>query len=311
MQVSIRTSPVERFSARKAKGLNLRAFLSHNTAATALAATDFLPSGLNITVTHYTGTKSTTILDGNLEPYVMESVLGKAGLQYLTLATSPARTRIITLAQTTGVKEQAIIPMYINFGCTIDLKGNDKLEVRLQSLGSEYSSNIDTAVSYVYCDLAEGTEEQWAIPQIVQRTVNGTELTNTFDLGDGVSGIAFINTDKTSLLAAANVIANVVINSEDGFQKNATYDELYSERVAMMPENEHRCMAQSQILLRTANRTLLNRVNMRCTFVSGSVTSGKNFIISRRFVTSPSMVQNYKSSRQARMAKTMSRISNQ
>lgn len=292
--------------ARNVRGLTLRGNLYATAVATALRCDDFKAEGITVKVflKRKGGTKR--ICQDNLKVLGMDSSLCTSLFKYLS-PMNAAGAVVVLLSQAGAVKEQGILPTIIDFGGTISLEADDLLECTVTSTRSEYSVAIDTSLSFIEVDFFETAGIEEATPVIDVESVNPNESSCDYDGGDNLRSVTFINTDKTSTLSASQVVNNIAIDS-DIVGVNDVWSESYTKTQSYCQGNDDTFIGQSLVLLRNPNGMLSHQTKITLNFNSASVTGGKNYVVKRRWSSTPMLQQKSTLKRAAMAQKNSARL---
>jgi hypothetical protein len=187
---------------------------------------------------------------------------------------------IVTLVTETASLDHIIeVCMLVLFPGIINISDDDFLSFRVTAQQDAFSSLVDSTVSNFQCDKIEAIGNEWMIPFIKAEAVQPGETSRSYSPGDCIKGIHFINSDKTAVTLADQVIQQISIDSEQE-NINDNWEELLSKRYSQF-ENivNANDRGQSFLLAEGGNGTLLNAVNIAVTFNSANVNSGKNYFV--------------------------------
>jgi len=291
---------------RAVRGLTLRANLYSSAVNVAQRCDDFVADGITVKVFLKRKGGSKRVAQDNLRVLGMDSSMCTSLFKYLSPVNSSGAP-IILLASAVAVKAQGIIPTIIDFGGTIQLENDDLLEATVTSTRSEYSSAIDTSVSFVEADFYETAGIEYATPVIDVDSVNPSESSCDYDGGDNLRSVTFINTDKVNALSASQVLNNIAIDS-DIVSVNDVWSEAYTKTIASCQGSDSDFLGQSLILLRNPAEMLSHKCKITLNFNSSNVNGGKNYVVKRRWSSSPMLMQKATLKRDAMFQKNAQRL---
>ena len=127
----------------------------------------------------------------------------------------------------------------LDFGCVINLRGDDSLvvEVRLQS---DCISNNVSGTSYVEADVIEGVGLQYSTPRFSTFAINGGESKFSHSIGDNACLVSLQNiASQPSETADQSPWQNARLFS-DRYNVNDDIGQLATKRVSMFPTEVYR-----------------------------------------------------------------------
>lgn len=180
-------------------------------------------------------------------------------------------------------------PYRIDFGGPINLTQNDELIIEWQLNSSFFSAtNLSLSASYIEMDECETTDIEYITPVLDVKVIEGSQQNPTYSLGDNVLSIILANYDKTDILEASAVVNSIKLSSNQ-MGKNDNYRELLCKLFSYYPD-------LTQAALRVQNFALyagsdeLDGVSLDLNLNTSNVTSSKNFVLTRSFITSDWLV---------------------
>ena len=287
MNVKVNETKTITATSRTVSGMTVRTVIYNTAVATTNKNNDFLPEKVQIRITLNHAGKAIQIYNDNLRIIAMDSSLGSGLFQYLSPSNATGFP-IVLLAQGGAVKEISLLPIVIDFGTVINLTGDDYLEAEIVSNGNEYSANVDTSLTAMQVDWIEANGVGNAIPIVDVQSVNPNEGSDDYDCGNGVSRVSFINTDKSGQLTANQVISTNQVSS-DRFRASDNYLEAFTKSITGLSEDEISRIDQSLFLVRMAKGEVTHNCKVTLSFNSSNVNGGKNFVVKRRMLSSPSI----------------------
>ena len=205
----------------------------------------------------------------------------------------------ILLAAAASVKEVATVPLLIPFSLQKDAKGNpinghvncqdsvnDYLQLTIIGTTGMFSANVDTATSNLTVSLINSIGLEYATPKIEQTVINSNVDSQTFDLGELVQVVRFINTDKTLITSAQSVLSMVNVSSDKVTVNGTTYEQLLNQRAnAFLNKTEAQARAQTFELVNET--TPLQKCRVDLSFNDANVNSSSNYVVVGRYVRNP------------------------
>jgi len=265
------------------------------TSGSTAVCNDF--GAVDVSIVLYQGGKETTIASGSLQPLAMAS-----GFQNSSWIQSFGLSPVPLLAGGTGSSFQTGM---INFGGTINLRGNDKMtvEVRCNS-GFLPNSTSNVNASTLVVAGVEGIGLQWVTPKIQYQTIGNNESNFRQNIGDNCTSLHYVNIAESSNLSAVQPISNLRIFS-DRYNVNDSLTNLLSKRTQQfqsLSESNSRC----------SNFQLINQEVDDCRveldLVPAQVTTGENYVVWSTFDTGEKQVQRAKRSKAKHTAKAMRKL---
>jgi hypothetical protein len=264
------------------------------TSGTAALCNDF--GAVDVSIVLYQGGKETTIASGSLQPLAMAS-----GFQNASWIQSFGLSATALLAGSTGSSFQSGM---INFGGTINLRGNDKLTVEVRCNTGFLPANSNTSTSNLVVAGVEGIGLQWVTPKIQYQTIGNGESNFRQNIGDNCTSLHYVNIAEVSNLTAVQPISNLRIFS-DRYNVNDSLTNLLSKRTQQF-------QTMGEASLRCSNFQLINQEVDDCRveldLVSAQVTTGENYVVWSTFDTGEKQVQRAKRSKAKHTAKAMRKL---
>ncbi len=250
------------------KNISKLMFVAHAKAASGLSSSTSLIDWEKINVTGILkqANREYNIFNGNLFTLLKESAIFSNDWAQISTP----------LTLVSGVS--AIQYGFIDFGGILNLDNDDKLSVDIRTNDDIWAASA-TGDSYLEFSEIEDIGLQYVLPKINVLAVKAAETVFAETLGDNVTSIVFINDDKTGVLTADKIIDSVQIKS-DRYNANKNYTDLLVERIDKYPSlTAANARAQSFSLVKDE----LDKCSIELNLVSGSVTSGNNYVVYRNF----------------------------
>jgi hypothetical protein len=262
-------------------GITINAYMYAAAVATALNAQDLDLTKIKIKCTLLRAGKQFILMQENLKVlFALSSFLDNA-YRYTGIGTSN-NDRIVLLPQAAGVKEIALLPIYINLPYPINLRGDDELVWEFVTESSAWSSDLDTSLSYLDVDQVTGYGIEVFTPYIdtmalVQGRSNVKEA-----LGNNVVAVHLIVLDKYTSLTADQVFSSLTLSAHK-FSDEDTYFEQLTKRARMFQDTVSHDSRGQSFLLYSGNP--LDSVQISMDLNSANVNTGKCFIVVTRGYT--------------------------
>lgn len=265
-------------------GFTFNAYAVGTTANSAIVQGDVNIDEVTVSATLYQNGQETTLFSGQLLPLVLESSFAESEWSNADyLGTTTPHT---LLAHASGVKPIELHTFGIDLGGIINLRGKDKILLEVRVNNNAFSGKADTSLSYFDIDTIEGIGLQYTIPTIHQISVGNGESTFRHAMGENVTGITFINTDKSGVTEANKVINNVRLFS-DRFDINDDYFALLNKRVAQLPTRAQSDARHQSFLLFGGE---CDKARIEFDFNASNVNTSKNYVVYRSYQTGRTMI---------------------
>jgi len=207
--------------------LNINA--THTTNNTAFSASLVDLSEITIDVEKELNGVVHKVYKGIALPFLMASSYMNASYEQIA-----SGTVLVEVAQASSVKMVASQIFDINFGGIFNLHGDEKLNIEIDVPSASAGTGVDTGASGITLEVIEGIGYEVGTPQIIIKNIQASLSEETYSLGSDVQSIYFINTDKTTNLAADRVIDRLTIES-DKVKIKVDSDGLVSDRLELFP----------------------------------------------------------------------------
>jgi hypothetical protein len=282
--------------------LVIKVVARHTTNNIAIVAADVNLDAVLAKIHLNRGGQLHTLVADKIKPLVIESAYRRASFQHVK-PLNPTYTQLIV--QGAAIKNLVMQTLYIDLGTPINLRGDDKLQVQLDSMNNLFSNNIDVTGSFIEADMEEAVGYETFTPIIQTKTVQAGESRIQLDLGDNVQEVMWVNTDKTTQTEGDKVIEQFSI-ATDRWSKTDNYRELIASRAEdfrFLTESDER--AQTFSLLKGED---FDNVRLDVTLNPANVAAGKNIIVVRSFMTSADQVELAQLSRQRHEIRQMTKV---
>jgi hypothetical protein len=260
------------------KRITLLAYLIATAANTAFSGTPCDASQIGVKIELIRDGQKTPIFQGYLErAHALTNFSGDNFKYYKGTSWN------VVLAAASGVKEQAVIPFSIDLGC-IDLQGDDELIITWNIPTGAANSQVDTATSILYADIEQGEGVEYATPIIEEISIQASQTTQNFPLGDKVQSVLLFNSNKDGILSADSPWSTVTVSSNKR-QTNFNYFELLGQRTSQFQYENTAALDQNFCVVPEDN-TFEDNTNVNVSFNSANVTASKCFVVVKRFISS-------------------------
>lgn len=258
-----------------------KAILFNAAVNTAVLRTDLNTDLVNVKAVLKRSGREFTLFQDTLTVLAMESNFFTSLFDYLSPA-SATSVRVILLAAATGVTEKVMIPMSVDLGSSINLSGDDQLDLEINFASAAVAANCSIATSYIEFDYRESVGVEHVTPYIKSKSIAPGEQRLQQSLGDNITSVVLLNTDKTGVLDASAILASISLSS-DKLNMNDNYVEILNKRFEQFKDVTiagNRC--QSFLLHKGAE---LDGCQVDATLIPGNITAGKNFLVTRSYYT--------------------------
>lgn len=265
------------FANQSVGGLSLKHYVGHGTANTALTLDDSNPANIYVKAVLERGRKEFVLFQDSLRVLHQATNImnGSFNLQKVGASTG----MIVLLAAVTLVKEIGLWGYSIDFGSAINLSGEDKLRVTVTVNSTSIASDIDSSVSYLDVDTIEAPGDyEFATPYINTYAITANESRIQRSLGDNVTDVIWLNTDKSDQLSASGIISNSSISSKFA-NISDVYIELLSKQLKYYSALSEAVDRYQSMILYHGNP--LDQVAIDMQLVSGNVNASKNWLVVR------------------------------
>lgn len=263
-----------------AKNQNLTGFdgyirIAATAVNTALVAADLDLSKINIKISLVRRGQTIAIATDNLQNLTIASNYFSPISRTAQASWLNGGTRIL-VAAAAAAKEVRVCPIKFDFGSIINLDGDDRLMMEFNLASSAISTAVDTASSYANIDFTAGIGIEYVTPQYRSIGVEASCTSFTETLGDNVTRVVLVNTNKTDILDASAVISNLTFSS-DKYSYTADYAKLLEmQNQAFVDETISGYRLQNFCLFN--GEVDADNVKLDASTISTNVTASKNFI---------------------------------
>lgn len=272
------------------KGLSLPIYIKHASTNTAFASGMWDPTLATIQINLLRNGVKTPIANDTLSNLIALTGYSKPVFEYL----KDTSKNIQTVAAAVGVKAEGYMPLIMDFGSVINLKGSDELIVDITINSGFFSATLaDTTgtVNYMQLDYIPGVGLEYFTPVFRQEVIQTNQTNPSFDLGDNVTRIVLYNVDKTDTLTASQVATQVNISSNK-LSSNDTVQELYTKKRDLFVNDADAAIRKQSYMLHDGSD--LDNVRIDLTLTGANVNASKNFVLYRSFFTSIGQIKSAK-----------------
>lgn len=293
--VGFNKSDKERWNSGNIAGLVLAAKLTHTTDNTAFTGQPILWDQVNVQMVLKRKGQTYVIFDDAVLPLALDSNFYSGSFEQITAVGTVALPKLRAAAAAT--KEILLMTAKIRLHDVINLCDGDELTVEVVVTSSAGGTGVDQAVSEILWDVEEGIGNGISIPQIKAETIRANESNTPVAIGDQVVSVRFINNDKAGILTANQVLQSVILMS-DKINRTDTNDELMAKRDSMFVSQaesakRNQCFSVIDVAGEkyTSEDVRLSRCSLRLQLVAANVNSGKNWVVSRRYMNDAETAQ--------------------
>lgn len=249
-------------------------------------------SNVNMSIKYsYLGNQK-SIYDGNLLPLAIHATLMNPRVQMV----HPLQNQsITTTAKGASVKGIQFKAFDIYFGSPVACGAGSELyyESRVGQLFTAGSPNYgDTSSSNILIEPIFTDEPMIGIPKITVLSVQGSEQSKTYSIGDGVQFSTFVNIDNTSVEPCISSLSFQSDTLNDTF----SYPQLVDLTLSKLSRGQYDLfdptgykLGNCHLLLANEAR-LMNNVSYSVAFNSDNIASGKNFFVTTSIELIPELV---------------------
>lgn len=282
---------------KSVNGIRFAVQLQAATAGTAIIPQNFSPSNVKVLVNLLRGGKKHRVIESTLDVIGRESSIRNAGWDVI------AGYQMIPLrANGAGVIQRSLFPVELNFHSGLVLRGDDTLEIQLQTNGSTYGGGITPGVtidsnnsqiefSEIQCDC-----EEYGVPKFDVRAINTGDNVHNVQMADNVKSVTFINLNVADTLEATSIITSVNLSGPD-VNQSLSYWELLTQRtndLEYLPVStisgiaNTTSRAQSFVICEGSD---LDDLNVTINLNAAAVNGAQNWVVVRYLETDPLTIE--------------------
>lgn len=265
--------------------------------------------GIRVTVTAVNNTTADALTQAEvlMQNLLVQAVLNRGGIEHQILSLTgdivpacvfgeaydyfdPSNTTNtayqITTANAVGVAEIGQICFTIPFGSPIDCTSTGEIKLTAQVSSGFFASTLNQTLSNVTLDLEETFGAEIGLPRIITQPIQANDTNPSFNIGDGVRSLFFVNRDKGGILTSNQVISSVAVTSDEKMNI-MNYNQLLAYRNKMFPNYALSAQrAQTFCLLPWNPEKVYFGVSVNASTIAANVTSSKNYWVA--WVLNPS-----------------------
>lgn len=270
----------ETYRSRMMRGISLVAVLLAATAGTAMTGVLVDQTKIKVTAKLYRGAdqKPFEIYNEQIRYANAISTFGRP--QFLFFQNS---TKEVLLANTGGVTEKAVLPMFLDFGKTYNLRGQDCIEITINTTGCFSDATVSSTTSYLELtsvDSQEGVDDAETV--IEAYNIQTGKTSDGWNLGDGITDIMLYNSDKTDILEASAPFTNATVASDQFNAGNQTFGQLLGKRLGMFLTKAESDLRYHSFVLYQGDS--LTNVRLDLNLAGANVNASSCYVIVRRKV---------------------------
>lgn len=269
-------------------GFNIAFKVTHGTDNTAFAANPILPANVFVKATLYRNKQAHVIFADSLLPLALESAFYSGAWDQLNDVGTIGYQRLVAAAAAT--KEVVLQTVAVRLHEVINLSGDDVLLFEVQANSNAIDSNSSSALSRLLFDYIEGIGNGFSIPSIRSHSLRASISSDKIGLGNEVTSVKFINTDKAGITTANQVIQSIAFSS-DKVKLSDSYEELLTKRAESFNSNaDHALRNQCFDLVSVVKDNFsghdvrMQNCDLHLQLNSANVNANENWIVWRSFV---------------------------
>jgi hypothetical protein len=229
------------------------------------------------------GGKKHRIAESTLDVLARENSIRNAGWDVIA-----GNQGLILRAGAGGNFARTLLPFELNFHSGIVLRGDDALEVQLQTNGSTYAAALDQTNSQIEFSEIQCDCEEYGVPKFDIRAVNTGDNVHNVQMADNVKAVTFVNLDAADVLEASARISTVNISGPD-INANLSYWELLAQRnndMEFIPGGVANTTSRGQSFVICEGNDL-DDLNITINLNSAVIFGAQNWVVVRYLETDP------------------------
>jgi len=263
-------------------GVSMKFFSRHTTANTAFSGEQVDLSKVNCKVTlRREGKPQHIIYSDQVKPWVLSSGYYNGQIENVVDSSFT-----VLKAAASGVDEEIINYFTLNFGGVVNLKGEDSLNVEFHFISGASASTVSNSESFMEFDPIEAIGYEIGTPEISTHSIAASQSREQIELGNDVTGVCFVNYDKTGNLEASSPITSVTLSS-DRLNLHDNYYELLAKRSEKFQSDAVADKRDMNFYLYEGLGEEIDTARLDLNMVSGNVNAGKCFIVCYRLHVTP------------------------
>lgn len=220
------------------------------------------------------------VYNGSLLPWIYEEAM------FARLGENYALTDVTLLAHGASNKAQGLITFKLNFGTVINLDGDDELIIDMYFPTGFFgaSTTVDSANSYITITAEDGIGVQEWVPKIAYRSIPDASTRESYELGDNIQRVVFINTELDAFTDALKKVNSVHLYSD-----RITYSKDYYDLIA--DQNHNPVLTEDTLYHRFPLLTLpADNVKVDLVLNPTLIDANENFVVYRQFATTKAIL---------------------
>lgn len=212
----------------------------------------------------------------------------------------------ITIAAV-GVVEDMICNVFVNFGGSINLKGQDELVVTMQCGFSAFGAAFSQANSFIQFDANMSMGYEDGLPQISSQVVQTNITSEKYYPGDHVGKIMFLNFDKDNI--TSQVINTLALTSDRLDMSMNFFNLMNRDRNVLLPqrmEERYTTTAYDPATLAFGYQAqfpqtfclfaspdgngVINNVTVDVSYAGANVAASQNYVVWQSFIVSKASI---------------------
>lgn len=232
MILKVNETRQEVYSSGTYDGIFVNVLVCANTVNVPLVSSDFNPSLVSTKCTLKREGRSIDIISSNL---LLNGVFSTLQSKYHEFINGYDK-----VYASSSVKAVKLRTLFIPFTGSIRINKGDELIVELSCPNSgAFSSNVDTNLSSIQFYVNPSIGYELFVPQIKHEVVTSSTPEQSFNLGNNITRIGFINLDKNTLV---DEVINQLSLTSDYYDLNLNFNQLLalnSQNYGVMPNSRY------------------------------------------------------------------------
>lgn len=285
--VTVKTQDTQTITLRNQEvgGILLNAVIFAAIAGTAISGTAVDTEKIRIkAILRRSGESPKVIYNDLLKYYLLLDSFFKGSFSTMFTGLPGADSTLV--ANAVGVVQKAVHTMFLSFGKTYKLVGSDRIDIEINCTGW----NGDTVDSDSYLEVYPIDDEELDTTEseVIAYNIQANKGAEVINLGNGVTDIAFIVLDKTSILDASAVISSIAITSKQLNMTNVTQNALIGMRQLAFEDVAKATARHQCFMLHTGYP--IDEAKLDLSLVAANVNASKVFVVYRKQAVTPSTI---------------------
>lgn len=269
-------------------GFNFGFKVSHGTDNTAFAANPIVPANVFVKCTLYRKKQAHVLFADSLLPLALESAFYSGAWDQLNDVGTIGYQRLVVAAAAT--REVVLQTVAIRFHEVVNVAEDDVLLLEIQANSNAIDGNSSTSLSRLLYDYIEGIGNGFSIPFIRSHSLRASISSDKIGIGNDVVSVKFINTDKSGIATANQVLSSIAFQS-DKLKISDSYEELLIKRAEAFHSNaDHALRNQCFDLVSVSKDNFgghdvrMQNCDLHLQLNSANVNASENWIVWRGYV---------------------------